>query len=140
MRPLASLCALLGVAACVAAPREGAPQRSPEPPASLVGTRWVGVVDAGADPRTLPRLEFIREGRLTGYTGCNLMSGAWRVEGDEVRLGPIVTTKRLCVGPEAEVERRLLAAIQGRVTREGERLVAAVPGGARFEFTRAQVS
>jgi heat shock protein HslJ len=139
MRWLAAMCAL-GVAACAVPPSGRAAQAGAPPPASLVGTRWVGVVDPATDARNLPRLEFVSEGRFVGYTGCNMMSGGWSVEDGQVRLGPIVTTKRLCVGPEGDVERRVLAALRGRVAREGDRLVLEVAGGARFEFTPAQVS
>lgn len=128
----------LGLAACAATVAPG-PAADAALPASLVGTRWVGVAE-GADPSALPRLEFVREGRVTGYTGCNLMSGTWQVEAGEIRVGPIVATKRMCVGPEGEVERRFLAAAGGRVLREGGRLVFSGPGGARFEFTPAKAS
>lgn len=126
----------VGLAACAATVE---PPASAAVPGELAGTRWVGVAE-GADPRSLPRLEFAREGRLTGYTGCNMMSGTWRLEAGEIRIGPIVATKRMCIGPEGEVERRFLAATGGRVLREGGRLVLSGPGGARFEFTPAQVS
>ena len=129
----------LGLSGCAAATQTAAPAAGPSLPPSLVGTRWVGVAE-GADPRSLPRLEFVRDGRLTGYTGCNLMSGTWRLEAGEIRLGPIVATKRMCIGPEGEVERRFLASTGGRVLREGGRLVLSGPGGARFEFTPAQAS
>ncbi|MDQ3027977.1 MAG: META domain-containing protein [Pseudomonadota bacterium] len=133
-------CALgaLGLTACAATVAPG-PAVNTAAPASLVGTRWVGVAE-GADPRTLPRLEFVREGRVTGYTGCNMMSGTYQVEAGEIRMGPIVATKRMCMGPEGEVERRFLAATGGRVLREGGKLVFSGPGAARFEFTPAQAS
>ena len=108
-----------------------------EPPA-LAGTRWVGVIDAGLDPAMAPRLEFVA-GRVQGYTGCNMMSGSWRVEGGEVRFGAIAATRRMCVGPGGEIEKRVLAALgdASRVRREGERLVIEAPGGARFVFIPA---
>ena len=134
---LCLLCAI-ALAACAATPPL-APDADASVPSSLAGTRWVGISE-GADPRSLPRLEFVRDGRLTGYTGCNLMSGTWRLEAGEIRLGPIVATKRMCIGPEAEVERRFLASTGGRVLREAGRLVFSGPGGARFEFTPAPVS
>lgn len=122
----------LAVTACATSP---AP-----PPATLVGTRWVGVVAGSPDPRTLPRIEFVNSERMTGFTGCNLMNGGWRMEGAEVRVGPLVTTKRACVGPEGDVERRVLAALGGRIAREGDRLVFIAPTGERFEFIPAQAS
>ncbi len=132
------LCAL-GLAACAVDPTPGTPAAPQPVRASLVGTRWVGVADPSADHRGLPRLEFVREGRLSGYTGCNMMSGAWQMEGEQVRLGALVTTKRLCMGPEGETERRFLAAMGegARGKREGDRLVFTGPGGARFEFREA---
>lgn len=135
---LHALCAL-GLAACAATIEPVALAAGASVPTSLVGTRWVGVAE-GADPRSLPRLEFVRDGRLTGYTGCNLMSGTWRLDAGEIRLGPIVATKRMCIGPEGEVERRFLASTGGRVLREAGRLVLSGPGGARFEFTPAAAS
>ncbi len=140
-RKLQWLC-VLGLAACAADPSSGggAPRAAAAPAAaSVAGTRWVGIVDAGADHRTLPRLEFVREGRLAGYTGCNMLSGAWKMEDGAVRVGALATTKRMCVGPEGEYERRMLAAMGegARGVREGDRLVFTGPGGARFEFREA---
>jgi heat shock protein HslJ len=146
------VCAL-GLGACAVAPQERGPASpAPEPPAaasprpvastaSLVGTRWTGLVE-GADPRTLPRLEFTTQGRVAGFTGCNMLSGAWSVVGGEVKFGPMVTTKRGCMGPEGDVERRVLAVLgeKARVTREGNKLVLTGPDGARFEFVEAAAS
>jgi heat shock protein HslJ len=143
---LVSLC-LLGLAACAAAPAgpgsappSGARASSAGANPSLAGTRWVGVLPQGIDSRAAPRLEFVSGGRMTGFTGCNMLSGTWRMEGGEVRFGGIATTKRLCLGPEGEVEKRLLAALgdDSRARREGARLVLASPGGARFELTAVE--
>jgi heat shock protein HslJ len=142
----AALCVLAaGLAACAASPDSGssganAAKAAPSAaPASLVGTRWKGV-DASVDERHLPWLEFVVEGRVSGYTGCNLLHGAWRNESGEVRFGPLVTTKRACAGPEGEVERRVLAALNGqsRVTREGDRLTISAPGAETLHFVEAR--
>jgi len=110
------------------------------PSTSLAGTRWTGVVDGSPDPRTVPRLEF-REGLLSGFTGCNMMSGTWSMEGEAVRVGPIAVTKRMCAGPEGELEKRVLAALRGAtLRREGDHLVATSPSGERFEFREAAAS
>ena len=62
------------------------------------------------------------------------------MEGGTVRVGPLVSTKRACVGPESEIERRVVAALAGTVKREGDRLVFTGAGGERFEFMPAQAS
>ena len=135
----------LALGACANAPEATAPSRAPAAapaaaPLSLTGTRWIGVVEGSPDPRSLPRLEFVTSERVAGYTGCNMMSGGWRMEGGTVRVGPLVSTKRACVGPESEIERRVVAALAGTVKREGDRLVFTGAGGERFEFMPAQAS
>ncbi len=116
-----------------------APAASTSPASSLAGTRWKGVVESGVDEAATPWLEFV-EGRVAGYTGCNMLSGTWRMEGGEIRMGPMATTKRGCQGAGGEVEKRVLSAMneRARITREGGRLVAAVPGGERFEFSEVK--
>ena len=135
----------LALGACANAPEATAPSRAPAAapaaaPLSLAGTRWIGVVEGNPDPRSLPRLEFVTSERVAGYTGCNMMSGGWRMEAGTVRVGPLVSTKRACVGPESEIERRVVAALAGTVKREGDRLVFTGAGGERFEFMPAQAS
>lgn len=105
---------------------------------AIAGTRWVGVVDAGTIEANVPRLELVAEGRLAGYSGCNMLNGAWVQQGEEARVGPLVTTKRACVGPGSDIEKRMLSALnEGRLVREGAKLVAIGRNGERFEFTRA---
>ena len=139
------LCAV-GMTACAAptnpgsAPSPAAGSASAAaPPASLVGTRWIGVVDASIQERQAPWLEFF-EARVAGFTGCNLLNGAWRNDGGQVRVGPLATTKRGCTGPADDLERRVLAAVndQSRVSREGAKLVFLSPSGARFEFVQVR--
>ena len=127
------------LAACAAPadpPRAAAAKAAPP---ELTGTRWIGVIDAGIDPGLAPRIEFVA-GHLQGFTGCNLMSGSWRVEGNEVRFGAIAATRRMCVGPGGDIEKRVLAVMgeKSRVWRDGDRLVIEAPGGARFEFREAK--
>ena len=108
------------------------------PPGSLAGTRWRGVVE-GVDEASTPWLEFV-EDRVAGYTGCNMLSGAWRAEKGEIHVGPLVTTKRACVGAGNDVEKRVLATLneRSRLARQGGRLVATAPGGERFEFAEVK--
>lgn len=140
----------VGLAACAASPdsrdhsSNGASALSATPTReiapSLAGTRWRGVVDPATDDRYAPWLEFVSEGRVSGYTGCNLLHGAWKSEGGEVHVGPLVTTKRACAGPEQGIERRVIAALneQSHVSREGNKLVFTTAGGDRLEFVEAR--
>lgn len=132
---------LVGLGACAVAPTTpgGKATGAAAPIASLAGTRWVGVTDPQADSRVLPRLEFVQGGRFRGYTGCNMLSGTWSQHEGEVRFGAIATTKRMCLGPGAEIEKRVLAVLgeASRVSREGSRLVITSPTGERFEFAPA---
>lgn len=134
----ASVCTF-ALAACADAPGVERPAASPAVTKTLVGTRWVGVVENGADPHARPRLEFVSEGRVSGYTGCNLFSGAWKMEGGDVRVGWLAMTKRMCVGDGGEIEKRFLAATGpgSRGRREGDRLVFTGPKGERFELEPA---
>lgn len=134
-RLLGFLCAF-GLVACATPPDGGGAAASAPAPQPIAGTRWVGVVAGDSDPRTLPRIEFTSGGRMAGFTGCNMMSGTWNEEGGAVKLGPIISTKRFCVGPAGEVEKAVLAALGegARAVRSGDRLVVSTPGGARFEF------
>lgn len=138
------LMALIGVGGCAVAPATPggdapAPRAAMAANAPLAGTRWVGVVDASVRPASMPTLELLAEGKLAGYTGCNMMNGTWAAEGGAARVGPIVATKRMCLGPGSEVEKRLMAALNnGKLAREGDRLVATGPSGERFEFAPAR--
>lgn len=107
-------------------------------PGGLTGTRWIG---EGANPtdRNAPAIEFVTDDKMAGYTGCNLMSGTWRMEGGEVRIGRIVITKRMCAGPGEAVEKRVLAVLveSTRFKREGDKIVATVGDGSTYTFVRA---
>lgn len=121
-----------------AAPVPGAAP-APATAASLVGTHWVSAEPVPSE-KNAPVIEFVNDTRIQGYTGCNLMSGEWHMEGNDIRLGRIVVTKRMCVGPEADVEKRLLAVLVEKTHFQvhGDHLVATTPEGATYEFNRAQ--
>jgi heat shock protein HslJ len=107
-------------------------------PGGLTGTRWVG---EGANPadRNAPALEFVTDDRIAGYSGCNLLSGSWRLEGDEIHIGRVVVTKRMCAGPGEEVEKRVLAVLveSSHFKRQGDQLVATASDGSHYTFVRA---
>jgi heat shock protein HslJ len=143
LRRAAWCAAALALGAC-ASPgtptADGAPAPAAAvPPVTFTGTRWMGVVDEPPDPRSTPRIEFIGEGRMSGYTGCNMFSGDWSMQGATVVIGKMAMTKRLCMGPPRDVEKRFVAALHegSRGTRTGDKLVFVAPDGERFEFREA---
>ena len=87
----AALACALAASACAAPALEAQPA-----PPSLEGTRWV-MPGPKSDAESLPRLEFTREGRVNGFTGCNRLSGSYRLEEDRLNV-VAATTKRACVG------------------------------------------
>jgi heat shock protein HslJ len=126
---LAFLLATLALAGCAM------PARSDTPVTSIANTKWVVPIEGDAADR--PRLEFMSDGRIGGYTGCNTLSGTWKMEGSLVRLGPLVMTKRACLGPRDEIERRFLQAVnaEARISIKDGRLVAEGANGARLELS-----
>jgi len=132
---IAALLVLAGCASTPAGKADPPAQASASGPASIVGKHWIGRAP-GIDARMQPRLEFLREGRITGYTGCNMLSGSWRSDGNDVRIGNVIATKRMCVGPEGDVESHVLPVLSPntRVAVEGSKLVLEGTNGQRFEF------
>lgn len=124
-------------AACAAPGPDAAPLAE-----RLAGTKWVGTSEPDADRRTVPRVEFGRDGRMSGYTGCNLMSATFTMEGDRLVLGPVATTKRACPGPVGDREQQLLEILSAdprlRLGRHGLALEGG--NGRRFEFVEAPPS
>jgi len=114
----------------------GACAAQPPLEASVAGKRWVARMPEVVDASQRPRLEFVRDGRLAGYTGCNMLAGKWRVEGGTIRLEALAATKRGCMGPAGDVEKRFLASVNGtsRVSLEGTALVGEGQGGERIAF------
>lgn len=107
---------------------------------SLAGTSWnvininngreavVGIVSDA----TLT-MEFDAGGRVSGDTGCNRFTGAYRAEGDTLRISSVASTRRACPDPAlAEQEQAFLRALESVATMafEGDRLDLRTPDGA----------
>jgi heat shock protein HslJ len=89
---------------------------------TLLGRRWtvLGTITDGATQR-LPRRNGPRptigvraEGWSRLNTGCNTGRTVVRVRDDTFVFGPTTTTRRLCRQPEREIERQVLAVLDGR--------------------------
>ncbi len=94
-------------------------------PIALAGTSWrvMGVND-GRQAVTSPiigttvTLNFGVDGQVTGSAGCNSYFGPYQTEGDQIRVGPLGSTRKMCVRPEGimEQEAQFLAALQAGTT------------------------
>jgi heat shock protein HslJ len=86
--------ALAGCAAAQTADGEGG---ETEP---LAGTEWTLVSLNGRPPvsiRDTPTLAFEDGSRASGNGGCNRFNGPYTQDGDGLRFGPLVSTRRACV-------------------------------------------
>ncbi len=102
---------LLAVAGC----RTTAADPEPAPLTALPeGSAWAlsGSDVAGLDVEAAGRVTLqVEDGRLAGNSGCNGFSAAYTLVDGRLSLGPVMATKRACLGPEADVERALFAAL-----------------------------
>ncbi|MFT4088953.1 MAG: META domain-containing protein [Gordonia sp. (in: high G+C Gram-positive bacteria)] len=91
---------------------------------TLVGPEWTvnslvrrqAVESSVAIEQARPRLTFTKDGRVTGFAGCNTLSGGAAVHDDKIDFSSIATTRKACLGDLDDVERAVLAVLQGPVT------------------------
>jgi len=50
----------------------------------------------------VPSLNFLEDGKLAGFTGCNNFSGNFSLEGSAVTLDPGALTKKACPGSDEQ--------------------------------------
>lgn len=71
---------------------------------------------AGSANQERPRLEIsLTEGRVTGTTGCNRLSGRVSADTRRIQFGPLVTTRMACLDT-GNREGEFIAALQGPLT------------------------
>lgn len=92
-------------------------------PALLLSDNWVLTqfdgkpVTAAPTGREVPRLDIqLTEGRVTGTTGCNRLTGRVRADGQRVQFGPLATTRMACPGDAGTYESAFLNALQTPLT------------------------
>jgi heat shock protein HslJ len=67
---------------------------------ALTGTRWVLLDIAGTAAEVaettgdMPYLMLDDEGGVSGFTGVNFLSGTYERDGDELKFGRLITTRR----------------------------------------------
>ena len=62
--------------------------------------------------------DFGKDGTLSGNSGCNTYSGGYKVNGDQITIGPLASTMMACSDPVGvmEQEAQYLAALQSAAT------------------------
>jgi heat shock protein HslJ len=71
---------------------------------------------------------FGEDGQLTGNAGCNNYSAAYEIDGDQITIGPAITTRMACGEPEGVMEQEMayLAALDMASSyqfEDGQRLI-----------------
>lgn len=136
----------LHVAAAGAATNFHLVRQPPVPDAELVGTRWVlDTYVTGDAASNMPGmddafLEFADDGSLTGSTGCRMLDGEWRLDGNVLQIPTLAAIDDPAAGacsPESDaLDRLVVSVVESGVTVEvdGRRLTLTVPGGDGLSF------
>ena len=99
---------------------------------SLTGVPWQ--VTSGLDTpgweQVAPSATFAG-GHMTGSTGCNQYSAAYKTDGDQLTLGQVASTKKACPAPAGAVEAEYLRALDQIASWriDGDELVLGDAGG-----------
>ncbi len=108
--------------------------------APFVGTSWrlSGFSDNATARSALAgsnaTVVFGADGRITGTTGCNDLSGPYATDDARISIGPLAVTERACLDPDLmRQERELLEALEISTTYdiEGDRLTLIDPSASR---------
>lgn len=71
-----------------------------------------GPVGSGPGQRAPHLVLRSQDHRVTGFTGCNQMAGAYTLDGQALRFGQMISTKMACLGGGMEMEGAFTAALQ----------------------------
>lgn len=77
------------------------------------------IVQARVEPildQRSARLDLGADGRLNGNTSCNTMAAPYRLDGSNIRIGAIVTSRMSCSPLRLEQEDRILSALESAAT------------------------
>lgn len=105
-----ALLAALGAVVCAACAQ---PTASISPSLDVRGV-W-RIEQARIEPiydRQLARLEFGADGRVSGHATCNTFSGPYTLNGVQLRIGALATTRKRCGALQMEQEDRILSALE----------------------------
>lgn len=142
MNPVAKQLAVAFVAVFAAAcARDEANAGAAAPAPDPVGV-W-NIADAPTAQAGKPvSLEFLANGEMRGYSGCNSIGATYTLSRDgAITLGPVRQTKMFCPGAPMETEQRVTDALSRatRIEAAGSRLTLRDASGATLlTFERAQ--
>jgi heat shock protein HslJ len=138
--PIAVFLVLFPVVAC------SSPQVSVgRPPAPLVGTDWrvfeLHDLPTIGGPYQVPATFRIDSNTVTGFTGCNRMTGPVTYSGDRIKFGALATTKMACMDTNiGRVEAGFLNALKAADRQKivGDTLILSTRSGdlGRFVVTK----
>ena len=82
-------------------------------PGTLAGSEWQPVCIPG---EVLPAkasafVQFRSGGRLLGHTGCNRLTGEYRVDGERIHIGKLSSTRKACGVDVMQQEQALIQAL-----------------------------
>ncbi|MFI0977846.1 META domain-containing protein [Streptomyces sp. NPDC021093] len=127
-----------------------------EPAVPFAGTKWTvesftarktakpgGSEAAQSVPKELAGkayLIFGKDGSVRGRTGCNSLTGQAKQSPGTLEFGRIATTRMMCQGEAAAVEKQVLKVLEGKVTYtvNGRALSLTGSGGVGLEATAAE--
>jgi heat shock protein HslJ len=100
--------ALLAIWGCQLSERENA-ARTP-----LVGAVWLAedLEKRGVLDRAQTTMRFDSQERVSGSTGCNNYSAGYKVNGNDLRFGPVAATRRACVPALMDQEERFTKVLE----------------------------
>ena len=65
-----------------------------------------------AAPDVDTSIDFSSDGQMNGNVGCNGFGGEYKVDGDTIAFGPVMSTMMFCEGPVGEQEMGTIAVFQ----------------------------
>ncbi|WP_291195870.1 META domain-containing protein [Hyphomonas sp.] len=87
-------------------------------PAVLLGAEWVvqDINRGGVTDNSRLTLMFGEDGRVSGSTNCNRLSGLYAADGGTITFTPLATTRRACLGEGLMMqERKYMSALGGEM-------------------------
>lgn len=85
--------------------------------------RW-RVVELNGKPLEVgvkaPYVEFLPEGRVAGFGGCNRFGGSYKRDGATIEIGPLAASRMACVGEGMAIEDAFFKVFAGKLKVTGK--------------------